>query len=443
MTEMNPILARFQHTPSLVCESQLSWFQVCAEKVATQMSDIEGVESEVAADDFWAFPEDSFLAYLRPYKVKNGILQIPVRGILLNKFPYTLGGWATGYEYIWEAVKRGLDDGDVKGIALIVDSPGGLVAGNFELVEKIFERRGEKPIRAFADTHAYSAAYSIASVADSITVSRSGGVGSIGVIVTHMEMSKALENMGLTVTLIRSKPRKAEAGPYEQLTEKAQARIQSSVDYSHKEFVALVARNRGMTEAEVDATDALPFMPHEAVENGLADEIGALDDALTAFVAHIDSDEGEETMADNNKAETVTMTDHTAAVEAAEQKGKDAGMAEGASAERARINDIIGCDEGKTRPAAALSAALKTGMSVDEAKSFLAGLPEEKGATDEGTKDDAKGAGAPAGMLDAAMNGTANPEAGAGTDSGAGGGAEPSRAERTLALAKGPRKQQQ
>ncbi len=68
---------------------------------------------------------------------------------------------------------------EVKGIAFVIDSPGGHVAGNFDLVDKIFAARDVKPIRAFAAENAYSAAYSIASAAQSITVARTGGVGSI------------------------------------------------------------------------------------------------------------------------------------------------------------------------------------------------------------------------------------------------------------------------
>ena len=83
-------------------------------------------------DDFWP-PANSWMAHYRPYKVKGGVLQIPVFGLLLNRFPYQLGSFATGYTYIEQALKRGLKDDDVKGIALVVDSGGGLVSGNFEL----------------------------------------------------------------------------------------------------------------------------------------------------------------------------------------------------------------------------------------------------------------------------------------------------------------------
>ncbi|EBA09128.1 S49 family peptidase [Sagittula stellata] len=297
----------------------------------------------------------------------------------------------------------------------VVKSGGGLVDGCFELNDKIYARRGEKPIRAFADSYAYIAAYATASVADSITVTRSGGVGSIGVIITHVEYSCALDTRGVTVTPIRSKPRKAESGPYQALSKAAQAKMQASVDFSHSEFVALVARNRGMSEADVDATDALTFLAHEAVENGLADQIGSTDDALAAFAASFnDPDTGEEPMADKNVADTLPLADHEAAVAAARVEAETAGKAAGADAERARVAAILDSAEAKERPAAA-RMMVDRGVAADQALVQLAKLPVEAATqTPTGTPT---GAGAPAGMLEAAMDGTPQPKVGASDDS--------------------------
>lgn len=411
-TQNDPILARFQNEPALLCSSQRALFEVCALQ-ASKVLEVAATK-ELSAEDFWG-SDDPWLTQMRPYSVTDGILQIPVKGLLLNNFPFAMGNWATGYEYIWEAMKRGLDDSNVQGIALVIDSGGGMVAGNADLVDKIFERRGEKPIKAFASESAYSAAYAIASVADDITVSRSGGVGSIGVVVIHVEYSRSLDEGGVTVNIIRSKDGKMEGNPYEELSSAARKRIQSRVDKFHKEFVALVARNRDMSEEAVDATDALTFMAQEAIDNGLADFVGSLDDSITAFVASINSDEGDDPMATQPKAETILMADHKTAVEEATTAGIVTGFANGVTDERARVSTILDSDEGKARPKAAL-AVMKTSMSAEEATGFLASLPEEKAEVVVEKKDDAKGAGAPEGMLKAAMEGTPNPELGSGAE---------------------------
>ena len=69
----------------------------------------------MAAADFW-HPD---FAWYRPYNVQNGVLQVPVSGILMNGISGTMSGWFTGYRYIQEAVGRGITDPNVRGIAMV------------------------------------------------------------------------------------------------------------------------------------------------------------------------------------------------------------------------------------------------------------------------------------------------------------------------------------
>ncbi len=154
----------------------------------------------LAGSDFWDVPD--WMKRYRPYKVEAGILQVPILGSLLSNFPWQYGSYATGYTYIWEAVKRGIADPDVKKIALVINSGGGHVTECFDVVARISALRGQKPIRAFAFDHAYSAAYALASSADKIVVTKTGGVGSIGVITVHQDLSKLYEKLGVTNTII-------------------------------------------------------------------------------------------------------------------------------------------------------------------------------------------------------------------------------------------------
>ena len=405
--KMNPLMAQFNDQPALIEEGRSAWLEACLSKVDEASGEFAKIETANDNDnEFWFSPDD-YRSYFRPYRVKDGILHVPVKGVLLNNFPYSYGSYATGYEYIWEAVKRGMDDSDVKGIALVIDSGGGLVSGNFALVDKIFALRGRKPIQSFACEHAYSAAYSVASVGDSITVARTGGVGSIGVVVIHMEYSEMLANAGYKTTIIRSKPGKMEGNAYEILSKDAQERIQARVDEFHNQFVAIVARNRGMSEAAVDKTNALTFMAQEAIENGLADAIGTFDDAITAFVATINS-EGEDEMADNitqAQVDAQVATAVAAATATAKAEGVTEGKTLGVTDERTRISTILDSDLAKTRPSAA-RMMVNLGISADAAAIELAKLPEEKPVA---VAPVASGAGAPKGMLKAAMAGTEQP----------------------------------
>lgn len=387
----NPLLALFSDTSALVDPGRVTLFetlllQAYAVLASTPqgkmaLAEISDPLASAADDDYWPAP-DAWDAAYRPYTVKDGVLQVPVRGVLLNKLSYQVGGYATGYPYIRKAFDRGMGDANVNGIALMIDSPGGEVAGNFDLVDHMFANKDAKPIRSFASDYAYSAAYNIASVAK-INVTRSGGVGSIGVVTSHIDWSKYLEKMGLAVTFI-SAPEggfKTEGNPYEPLSKDAKQRIQDRVNELYSEFVSTVARNRGMDEKAIRDTKALTFSASQALENGLADSVGTTEDATAAFAAET---KGAPLMADVKEA------DHNAALAAAETKRKaDVDAANAAAgtaaanavkAERARIAGIMALPEAKDRQKLATYISQNTDMSVEVAKTMLAAAAVETAA---------------------------------------------------------------
>lgn len=378
---LKTLLARFSgHTAAFVSGEQQQVFEGCMTALAAHPKIDEMMSDEHASyDDFWPAANDWRSAY-RPYIVREGILQIPVRGVLLHDFGWQAGSYATGYPYIWKAFERGMDDPEVKGIALIIHSPGGEVAGNFDLVDRMYERRGEKPIRAFAHEYAYSAAYSIASVADHIAMSRTGGVGSIGVVTSHVDVSAMMEEIGWKITFIYAGRHKVDGNPYEALAPDVKTRIQSRVNGLYNTFVATVARNRGMEESAVRGTEALTFSPEEAVSNGLADSVGALDDAVAAFAADLSANKGDEQMSKQDNTAVDQAALDTARAEGRAEghaAGHAEGLSAGATAERDRISAILASDEGQKRPVAAMAAALDSDMSVEKANTFLGKLPEE------------------------------------------------------------------
>lgn len=241
-----------------------------------------GQATAAAGDEFWTELGQAS-GRLRPYSVTDGVLVLPVRGVLLNSFPYQVGAYATGYEYIWRAFERGMSDPEVKGIALIVDSPGGMVSGNFDLVDRMHAMRARKPVRAYVSDAAYSAAYSIASAAREIIVSRTGGTGSIGIVTAHLDVSQAMERDGFRMTFIYAGKHKVDGNPYAPLSEDARARIQSRVDSLQDIFVETVARNRDVPAKDVRDTEAATYGPGESLVYGLADRLGSISNIAADF----------------------------------------------------------------------------------------------------------------------------------------------------------------
>ena len=215
------------------------------------------------------------------YDVLEGIAIIPVYGTLVQKLgtlrPYS---GMTGYDGIRRVFLTAVNDPEVKGICLDIDSPGGEVAGCFDLVDLIYAERSKKPIHAILSENAFSAAYAIASAADKIYVPRTGGVGSVGVIVIHCDWSQRIKDDGLKVSIITYGNRKAESNPYVALSDEAQATIQHDVDEMGRLFVSTVSRNRGLSETVIRNTQAACYLAAEGVQMGLADVVASPDVAF-------------------------------------------------------------------------------------------------------------------------------------------------------------------
>ncbi len=219
------------------------------------------------------------------YEIVEGVAIIEIAGTLVQKLgtlkPYS---GMTGYDGIRQNILSAIIDPAVKAIALDIDSPGGEVAGCFDLVDTIFGARGTKPIWAILDESAYSAAYAIASAADRIVVPRTGGVGSIGVITAHVDWSKWLSGQGVKVTYITYGDRKADGAPEMPLSEEALARYQQDINTMGELFVSTVSRNRALPADKVRETQAATYLGANGVELGLADAVMAPDAAFLALL---------------------------------------------------------------------------------------------------------------------------------------------------------------
>ena len=150
------------------------------------------------------------------------------------------------------------------------------------------EARSTKPLWAVANENALSAAYAIASAADRLYVTRTGEIGSIGVVAVHVDETGADAKAGLAWTFVFAGERKVDGNTHQPLSERASATIQADVDQLYGEFCALVAANRKLDAAVVRGTDAAIYRGELAVRAGLADRVGTLDLAIAEMVTELD-----------------------------------------------------------------------------------------------------------------------------------------------------------
>lgn len=311
----------------------------------------------------------------KPFAFANGMAIIPVSGTLVNRFNWAYSS-VTGYNFIRSQITAALADDDVKGIVLDINSYGGEAAGCFELAADIRAARAIKPILGSIDSNAYSAGYAIASACSKIVLTPSGGVGSIGVIAMHVDMSKALADYGYKVTLIYEAEHKADGNPYNPLPEDVKTNMQKSIHTAYGMFTALVAENLGIDEQKVRDTKSRIYRAEEALSLGLIHAIATPNQAVQAFYDELS---GSTLQLRNQGVSMTTATEKPGAdTQAADQAAAVQKAATDARlAERARVSGITSCEEAKGRTTLANHLAMNTEMSVEDAKGVLAASAAE------------------------------------------------------------------
>ncbi|MEF8729507.1 MAG: S49 family peptidase [Accumulibacter sp.] len=213
-----------------------------------------------------------------------GLAVIPVYGTLVRRaLGLEAASGLTSYGGIGALLDGALADPTITGILLDVDSPGGEAGGVFELAQRIRAADAVKPVWAIAADSAFSAAYVLASAASRVYVTQTGGVGSIGVIALHVDQSVRDAQQGYRYTAITAGEQKNDFSPHEPLHPAAQGRLKTEVDRLYAIFIDHVATMRDLDPAVVRATQAGLYFGREALNAGLADAQGSLDDAVTDF----------------------------------------------------------------------------------------------------------------------------------------------------------------
>lgn len=215
------------------------------------------------------------------YALADGIAVVELRGTM-TKFGACWSSLPFGTTGVGAAVKAAARDPDVKGILVVIDSPGGLVAGTADLADVVSAAAAEKPVTAFVEDIGASAAYWVASQATTIVAGRTAAVGSIGTYMLVADFSAFLEAKGIEVSVIRAGANKGIGAFGAPITEDDKAVLQETVDELNSHFLDAVGRGRRFDSGRVaKLADGRVHIGPRAVELGLADSIGSFASALS------------------------------------------------------------------------------------------------------------------------------------------------------------------
>jgi signal peptide peptidase SppA len=223
-------------------------------------------------------------------KAPGGVAVLPVYGVISQRMGLMQeisGG--TGTDALAAQFRGALSDDAIKAIVFDIDSPGGGTYGVDELASEIRNARGIKPIVAQVNSLCASAAYYLASQADEVVVTPGGDAGSIGVYAVHEDVSKMLEQEGVTPTLIRGQNGiyKAETAPYSPLSSDARDYLQARVNEAEDAFIRAVSAGRKVPLATVrdNFGKGRMFGAQELVKRGMADRIAPMQETLERYGA--------------------------------------------------------------------------------------------------------------------------------------------------------------
>jgi protease-4 len=191
-------------------------------------------------------------------------------------------------KHLLDAIKRVKDDEQVKGVLLVIDSPGGLVADSDQIYRKLVDLRKTKPVFVSMKRLAASGGVYVAMGCGEegrIFAEPTTWTGSIGVIIPRYDASRLGDKFGVAADSLKTGEFKDSLDPLKPLTDRERELWGAILEDSLNRFVKIVADNRKpLDEAKVRtlATGQI-FTAEQALANGLVDEIGDEEAAIDAL----------------------------------------------------------------------------------------------------------------------------------------------------------------
>jgi protease-4 len=187
-----------------------------------------------------------------------------------------------GQDLIIEALKKARSAKDVKAIVLRVNSPGGSALASDIIWRELELTKKEKPLVVSMGNLAASGGYYISCNAHKIVAEPTTITGSIGVFGMVPNVSEFVSRIGINAEQVGTNKRSLDYSVFEPMTQDFYEVTKEGVERVYNSFVSKVAEGRNMTYEEVnELAQGRVWTGRQALENGLVDELGSLEDALS------------------------------------------------------------------------------------------------------------------------------------------------------------------
>ncbi|MEM9346023.1 MAG: signal peptide peptidase SppA [Planctomycetota bacterium] len=218
-------------------------------------------------------------------RVRDRVAVIDVTGMILNaRIPGLLSDGENPVSVFHEQLARAAKDKHTKAVVLRLNTPGGAVAASDMMYREVldFKKQTGKPVVVVMMDVAASGGYYLACAGDYLIAYPSTVTASIGVIFQTVSLQPALSSIGIQTEAITSGPNKDAGSPLSELTDGHRAVYQSMVDTFYEDFTGIVREARpGISGADFkEVTDGRVVTGRRALEVGLVDALGDLDDAF-------------------------------------------------------------------------------------------------------------------------------------------------------------------
>lgn len=215
--------------------------------------------------------------------VRSNIARIDIEGTM-TKRGSSFG--PPGTIFARRQVRAAVNDPEIAGIFLRIDSPGGTMAGTKDLADDVFAATRRKPVMTFFEDTGASAAYYVGAQATVKRANASAVIGSIGVVLIVMDMSELAAKQGIKVHVISTGPFKGAGAPGSEVTESHLEYFQERINQGNELFLADVSRGTSLSISQVrELADGRVHFASRAAELGLIDGIASMDEALDELVS--------------------------------------------------------------------------------------------------------------------------------------------------------------